>query len=219
MRKIVIVLLLVVYLCSCSKEIKPDYHKDAWIDLLFEDTLCEIPCFLGIEPGVTDWQTAKRILDTQEQIKAYSNTKNFNFEADNRVFFDFRTNHINKRSDSGSLWIKPNDNLVQKISLTFTASDIQVGEIISSYGAPDYYLNEGGKAPPSYCNISLIYLKLNTVIGVKPKCKFLDESTKIEIDKDDKVYFIIAYHEQEFDDLILATQEELIDWSQIEYGL
>jgi hypothetical protein len=125
----------------------PDSGVQAYLrDLLLNNIGCRLPCWWGITPGVTDWQTAQQFLQTftsdishdDDKPDLYNETHG---KIKNGYIFGITQYYINENGKVISIIAGPTD----------TDIGYKLSQLLENYGEPDeveiytypYYLSHG----------------------------------------------------------------------------
>ena len=123
------------------KTLKPEQVSEILMAALMEPEDCDSPCFLGIIPGQTTFNSAKEILDRLGLNMTKTNTR------DNHEFYAFRYEFSNGLTISSVLDIQ--DNFVMNIDIGISSGEPIPGTprewlafspeiLITSYGLPSH---------------------------------------------------------------------------------
>lgn len=173
-RLLRLVAVVAIWVTAC-KHTKEDTSKS-----LLESSPCQVPCWQGIVPGVTDEVTMAGILRSLEIVNHNSIEKRVSEVDSNYVIYDFR---FAGRDGVGSVGIR--NGIAYRIGLTpGSESQLTLEELFANIGPPDFVYAEDA-SNEFYCySAELVYLTRGVWVrtGVcSPDTRFEQVGNKVKL--------------------------------------
>lgn len=141
---------------SPAPKLPPQKAQALVRDLLENNGGCRLPCWWGMTPGQTDWNTAKYYLDTfVKDIEVYQEGQIK--QGDESIqWTSYRIHYVSQSNEENVFIVGVMKGIVQEIWIGGNAVRklFLLGHLLSNYGPPDEvyikahrYTNEGGPLP------------------------------------------------------------------------
>lgn len=164
------VILALISLTGCSQNgwriitVPTETNAEDILRIVYmSDEICDPPCWMGITPFETTYEEALEIIG---ELNFFSNEGLINID-ENLKFINWYG------GDGNNAHIRFTDGIVS--SLSFSLRNAQLGDVIQTYGFPEYYNTQEGD---SEYGIDIFYPKVGLVFGGYDT-KLLSESTTI----------------------------------------
>jgi hypothetical protein len=166
-RVMAVVVMCTVLSAGCSSVIvpavKPTLNPTAGVGLLSDNT-CDKPCLLGIIPGKTIQSEAWTILKGNNKFVRDCNR--YDVEDGYPPRLSIVCDSKSSDSISMSVYVRNTAGIVDEIWIE--PYRLNVGQLISKYGTPDYtsvpLMRNNPSARPSVVGAALIYRKISTLV-------------------------------------------------------
>lgn len=186
-KKIVIIIILLGLICASC--VTPSQ--------LILDSPCKLPCWHGIQPGITTFEEALQVIKTLPTINQDSvyieEISQENGQFDKFVYFTIYKNWPSQAyRNSGNLWLK--NNIVIELIL-LGESGINLSMMINEFGSLNYVhvdMNEGGPY------VKIFYPSLGMIFG------FRSRSIEQEIRPESQITTIICVDEADYEMLLTS---------------
>jgi hypothetical protein len=133
------------------------------LDLLKNNAGCELPCYWGITPGETSWQTAHNFLASiAERVEQMTVNETTPDGSEHSVLYFRVWNSIPRYDDSISSGYRVINETIEKISVSESGTELryQLHQVLGRYGMPDevlLFLNDVSPSGSPWFSMYVIY--------------------------------------------------------------
>lgn len=124
---------VVCFGCDISMFIPEEVPLSEWMTKWLEDPTCQIPCWEGLTPGVTQIDDGAEILRNKPFIKTLKNPIYGPVGDIRQISWEFEN-----QEGSGVANSDENGEIIAWIALNTGATDFPLKKVIASYGYPDW---------------------------------------------------------------------------------
>lgn len=147
--------------------LEPVDNPEEYIKMLIETNGgCDLPCWWGIVPGETDWETAKQFLATfaNEIIENYGEP--IDEETIKQGYFNFISFQVPGEDNENYIRFRLENSIIEIITISQLYEDSPPHQVIEDYGLPDKIWLHAHPTPGRwYVSLDFLYSERGIVVG------------------------------------------------------